>query len=73
MLRKILVGAAVVAGSLAVAAPAMATSGPYFAGVYPSVPAAQAACDAGKAQGRWDHCAIKGAAGQQAVMYVWKN
>lgn len=71
MLRKIAVGAAAIAGLLAFSTPAMADNGPYPAGVYPSLEAAQDACNAGKDQGRWTDCIIEANADEPILMWVW--
>ncbi|MFI0465236.1 hypothetical protein ACH347_14265 [Saccharopolyspora sp. 5N102] len=73
MLRKITVGVAAVAGLLAFSAPAMASGGPYPAGVYPSYEAAVAACEAGKAQGRWTGCSIEAGMGDPILLWVWTD
>ncbi|MEV0697374.1 hypothetical protein AB0I53_05570 [Saccharopolyspora sp. NPDC050389] len=73
MLRKIAVGAAAIAGLFALSSPAMASGGPYPAGVYPSYEAAQAACDAGKAQGRWTDCVIEAGIDDPILMWVWTD
>lgn len=61
MVRKVLAGAAIVAGSFALGSPAMAaqSTGEEFGGVYPTIEEANAACDAGIAQGRWYSCSFE--------------
>ncbi|MER7010266.1 hypothetical protein ABT324_02405 [Saccharopolyspora sp. NPDC000359] len=71
MIRKVLVGAAVVVGTLAFSAPAMASDG-VFAGVYPSEGAARQACSDGVTQGRWDICTFKFRRDGQVELWIKK-
>lgn len=58
-MRKFLAGAFLVAGVLAMSAPAASAAGGTFAGVYPNDAAAKAACEAGRDQGRWTGCTLE--------------
>ncbi|MER7010265.1 hypothetical protein ABT324_02400 [Saccharopolyspora sp. NPDC000359] len=69
VIRKVIVGAAVVAGMLSFSVPAMATDG-VFAGVYPSLSSAMRACEDGKAQGRWDICSFVQHADGQVELWI---
>lgn len=70
MLRKLVVGTAIVAGSFAISAPAMAASSPTFAGVYPDTQAAKEACYDGIDQGRWNLCTMEFTDGGQVELWV---
>jgi hypothetical protein len=70
VLRKLVVAAALISADSALAAPAASASSTHFAGVYPNFQAAQAACHAGIAQGRWWGCSYENPAGSEQT-YLW--
>lgn len=73
MMRKILAGAAIVAGSLAFSAPAMAVANPTESHyVFTSRAEAEQYCRAGIAAGDWGYCTYKTNV-SNGVTHMWTH
>lgn len=70
-MRKVWMALAVAAAATVMVAPAASAGTNYPAGVFPSMDAARASCDAGIAQGRWKACSYQPLQGGQAQLWVF--